>query len=213
MTKVTQAHLDARREEILAAGVKIFARKGMQSATMAEIAEEAGISAGAIYRYFANKEDLAAFCMGQSGEQVTSAWRQLKEQSGDPRTVFEAMARESFEEINAPDAANESYLMFESQLAAARAGDSRLLTESRRSHQLIVDGLAEAIAKMQEADQFPPSLNAQQLAAALLSFYYGARLTKLVNGDDADTDAQLEQVWRLMSLASAASAPAPVSAY
>lgn len=202
MTKVTQAHLDARREEILAAAVKIFARKGMQNATMAEIAEEAGISAGAIYRYFANKEDLAAFCMGQSGDQVVSAWHQLSEASGDPRTAFEAMARESFDEINAPDAANETFLMFESQLAAARAGESRLLTESRRSHHQIVEGLAEAITKMQDAGQFPRELNAEQLGAGLLSFYWGARLTRLVN-DDVDTDAQLEQVWRLMTLATA----------
>ena len=202
MTKVTQAHLDARREEILAAAVKIFARKGMQNATMAEIAEAAGISAGAIYRYFANKEDLAAFCMGQSGDQVTSAWRQLSEENGDPRTAFEAMARESFDELNAPEASNETFLMFESQLAAARAGESRLLTESRRSHQVIVAGLAEAIKKMQDAGQFPRELNAEQLGAGLLSFYWGARLTRLVN-DDVDTDAQLAQVWRLMMLATA----------
>ena len=212
MTKVTQAHLDARREEILSAAVKIFARKGMQSATMAEIAEEAGISAGAIYRYFSNKEDLAAFCMGQSGEQVVSDWRRLSEESGDPRTVFESMARQSFDEINRPDASNETFLMFESQLAAVRAGDSRLLAEARRAHQRIVGGLTEALKKMQDAGQFPRELDAEQLGAGLLSFYWGARLTRLVN-DDVDTDAQLEQVWRLMTLASAASSAPAVATH
>src|SRR5256885_17236358 len=100
MTKVSQAHLDARREEILAAAVKLFARKGMQSATMAEIAEEAGISAGAIYRYFANKEELAAYCMRQSGEHIMTSWRQLGEEiHDDPVSLFESIPRQSFDAI------------------------------------------------------------------------------------------------------------------
>jgi AcrR family transcriptional regulator len=47
-----------RREQILEAAVKVFARRGFGNATVAEIAEEAGVAPGTIYIYFEDKEDL-----------------------------------------------------------------------------------------------------------------------------------------------------------
>jgi AcrR family transcriptional regulator len=47
-----------RREQILEAAVKVFARRGFGNATVAEIAEEAGVAAGTIYNYFESKEEL-----------------------------------------------------------------------------------------------------------------------------------------------------------
>jgi AcrR family transcriptional regulator len=47
-----------RREQILEAAVRVFARRGFGNATMAEIAEEAGVAPGTIYIYFGGKEDL-----------------------------------------------------------------------------------------------------------------------------------------------------------
>ena len=48
VAKVSDAHLEARRQSIVLAACRIFSRKGVESATMAEIAAEAGISPGAI---------------------------------------------------------------------------------------------------------------------------------------------------------------------
>jgi hypothetical protein len=147
--------------------------------------------------------------MRQSGEQVRAAWQQLgQENHSSPLALFERMARESFEELNLPDAANETFLMFESQLAAARAGDSLLRTEARRTHQIIVDGLAEVLRKMQAAGQVPAELDAHQLGDALLSFYYGARIARLVN-DDVDTDAQNREVFKVLTMAARSGAQAP----
>ena len=47
-----------RREQILGSAVKVFARRGFGNATVAEIAEEAGVAPGTIYIYFEGKEDL-----------------------------------------------------------------------------------------------------------------------------------------------------------
>lgn len=49
---------DDVQESITSAALTIFARKGYESATMAEIARAAGVSTGNIYRYFANKDAL-----------------------------------------------------------------------------------------------------------------------------------------------------------
>jgi AcrR family transcriptional regulator len=49
---------EQRREEILDAAQKIFFAKGLQTATMDEIAEAAELSKGTLYLYYKSKEDL-----------------------------------------------------------------------------------------------------------------------------------------------------------
>ncbi|MBN2520147.1 MAG: TetR/AcrR family transcriptional regulator [Bacteroidales bacterium] len=53
-----------RRNEIIDAAEKVFFTKGIENATMDEVAEEAELSKGTLYLYFNNKEDLHfAICM------------------------------------------------------------------------------------------------------------------------------------------------------
>ena len=49
---------DLKKNTILNAATKIFAEKGYQYATIAEVAKEAGVSTGLVYSYFKNKLDL-----------------------------------------------------------------------------------------------------------------------------------------------------------
>ena len=58
MPKVTEEHRLAKHDEILDAALRAFSRKGFQATSMAEIIAESGMSAGAIYRYFASKADI-----------------------------------------------------------------------------------------------------------------------------------------------------------
>jgi AcrR family transcriptional regulator len=56
MPKVTQAHLDARRMQILRAATRCFARQGFHRTTMQDIVRASRLSPGAIYRYFKGKD-------------------------------------------------------------------------------------------------------------------------------------------------------------
>ncbi len=58
MPKVSEQHRLDRRDEIVDAGLRAFRRKGFQATSMAEIIAESGLSAGAIYGYFASKSDI-----------------------------------------------------------------------------------------------------------------------------------------------------------
>lgn len=49
---------EQRRREILEGAARVFARKGYERATTREIAQEADVSEGTIYNYFASKRDL-----------------------------------------------------------------------------------------------------------------------------------------------------------
>jgi TetR/AcrR family transcriptional regulator, transcriptional repressor of aconitase len=58
MPKVSQSHLEARRQQILDAAIECFSRDGFHPTTMQDIIRESGLSSGAIYTYFASKEEL-----------------------------------------------------------------------------------------------------------------------------------------------------------
>jgi AcrR family transcriptional regulator len=53
-----EREFQARRQEILAAATRLFARQGYHGTTMSEIAREAEFSTGSLYNFFKNKEEL-----------------------------------------------------------------------------------------------------------------------------------------------------------
>lgn len=48
----------SREQDILDAAIKIFSEKGYSAATTSEIAKEAGIAEGTVFRYFKTKKDI-----------------------------------------------------------------------------------------------------------------------------------------------------------
>jgi AcrR family transcriptional regulator len=56
--KVTEEHLQARRAEILDGARRAFAEYGYEGATVVRLEEATGLSRGAIFHYFENKNDL-----------------------------------------------------------------------------------------------------------------------------------------------------------
>lgn len=53
-----QKKSEVRKEQIQKAAVKVFARKSLMDATIADIAQETGVSEATIYEYFSTKEEL-----------------------------------------------------------------------------------------------------------------------------------------------------------
>ncbi|HUP00921.1 MAG TPA: TetR/AcrR family transcriptional regulator [Gemmatimonadota bacterium] len=103
MPKVTEAHLDARRRQILTAAHRCFAWRGFHEATMQEIADEAGLSAGALYRYFDGKEALIETLAAWGREQKREALEALGK-GGGARVLGEVVAQ-ILEALRSGDAA------------------------------------------------------------------------------------------------------------
>src|SRR5690606_41956869 len=58
MPRVSQDHLDARRRQILDGARSCFARHGYEGATVRRLEEATGLSRGAIFHHFKDKESL-----------------------------------------------------------------------------------------------------------------------------------------------------------
>lgn len=68
MPRVTQAHLDARRRQIVDAARARFATHGFARTSMTDLVEASGLSVGAIYRYFKGKDEIVAAICEQSSQ-------------------------------------------------------------------------------------------------------------------------------------------------
>ena len=58
MPKVIPEYKEEAKKRIIEAALEVFCRKGFHATKMNDIAKELGISKGAIYTYFKNKDDL-----------------------------------------------------------------------------------------------------------------------------------------------------------
>ena len=77
MPRVSDAHRDARRRQILDAARRCFLRDGFHATSMADVLAEAGLSAGAVYRYYPGKADIVYAIAGEAVERLGSAWEQV----------------------------------------------------------------------------------------------------------------------------------------
>jgi AcrR family transcriptional regulator len=73
MPRVSQAHLDARRRQILDAARRCFVRNGFHATSMQDVLGEANLSAGAVYRYFRGKEEIIAAIAGEAVAEIAGA--------------------------------------------------------------------------------------------------------------------------------------------
>jgi TetR/AcrR family fatty acid metabolism transcriptional regulator len=74
-SRARRALTEQRKAQILSAAAKVFAAKGYDRATIADIAREAGIAEGSIYNYFKNKQDLLVSLPRQLIEPTIEATR------------------------------------------------------------------------------------------------------------------------------------------
>jgi AcrR family transcriptional regulator len=82
MPRVTAAYLAERRAHILAAAARCFAREGFHRATMKDIVREAGLSPGALYRYFASKEEIVSAIASERHASERALFREARTRDG-----------------------------------------------------------------------------------------------------------------------------------
>jgi AcrR family transcriptional regulator len=72
------------RQRLIAAGVRVFAARGISAASIEDIAEEAGFTRGAFYSNFADKDALIDEIYRDHGERTVSSMDALIAQISDP---------------------------------------------------------------------------------------------------------------------------------
>jgi AcrR family transcriptional regulator len=102
MPKVTQQYRAERRAQVMAAARRCFVRDGFHAASMQDLVEEAGMSSGAVYRYFPSKDAVIEAIAAENLAQVVRVLEQAIEGGASPpaaiATVLEFVTRRHAED-------------------------------------------------------------------------------------------------------------------
>ena len=164
---------------------------------MAEVAAEAGITPGAIYRYFPSKEELAAGCLDESLKSLDEQWLAGPDPSGDAFAQFLELAARTVGVLDEPGAETMISCSVEALLSAARDREGAANQANRDDRARMTSRIMDWLTSAQQAGHIADTLNPEALAGALISLYFGLRLTKLAD-PQADVAGQWAQVVQLL---------------
>jgi AcrR family transcriptional regulator len=183
MPKVVPDYKENAKTRITQAAFKVFAQKGYHATIMKDIAEELGVSKGAIYQYFNNKEDIL--------KEIIIAYQQTA------RDIL----KKSFEK-NQPLDALQNYhkTMTETyqpniaiilELISIAASDEKIRNTVREEYEKDIVLLQTFIEQQQQKGNIKPDVDANLTAQVFIALYMGMT-SKLIMGF---SKSEVKKVW------------------
>jgi AcrR family transcriptional regulator len=161
----------ARRRELADAACRVIARRGLDGATLADVAAESGWSIGSIRHYFPNKDALLASALWRVGERVDD---RIRRRTDGGMTLGDL--RIAAAELLPLDASRHEeaavYLAFLAQAVVVPA----LAEAAEGAAQRLQEPLAARIAHAAGAGELPSHLDPEEEAARLRVLLDGLRL-------------------------------------
>ncbi len=149
-----------RQTRILDAAERCFARAGIHRTTMQDVAGEAGMSPGNLYRYFSSKDALAAGLAERDRAQIAADFAELAE-ADDFVSAFAALGRKHFDE----ECRSHSALTLEIWAEATRNPSFAAMTHALERE--IVGRLTELFTAVQARGALPASLEPAKAALTI----------------------------------------------
>jgi TetR/AcrR family transcriptional regulator, repressor for uid operon len=199
---MSQPQIDSsldRRTQILDAALVCFAKRGFHQASMHDIAAEAGISVGLIYRYFENKEAVISAMADRHKKEINEVLQRARQAP----TLLESV------EIlfTAHCCENEPRVIsaFVVDLYAEASRNPRVADLVRDVLQTAMDGVTDLIARAPEAQAAAHGLSPTELAELIYAVARGMLMLDVLRPQQMTAaerrERQLEvtrRLWRLL---------------
>jgi TetR/AcrR family transcriptional regulator, transcriptional repressor of aconitase len=202
--KVSKEYSAARRQQIIDAAYRCFARNGFHQTTMRDIYEEANLSPGAVYHYFDSKDEIiqASFVFDyERSQDVFSAARE----SAEPMRALAELLDFFFQGLK------EAATLGSGRVNVQGWGEALVNPQLGRNLRGVLDkyltALAPIVAGAQEAGQLDRSLDPVAMSRLLLSIYYGLELQAALD-PELDVDKYAAAATALLRAAAPRSEPA-----
>lgn len=182
------------RERLLDAAAVVFARKGIEAASLDEVAEAAGYTKGAIYSNFSSKTDLIGALMDRRITQQAAA----AEVNLDGVTLQQGLR--TLEELSrAEGAAERDWAILATEFFLYSMRDARaqavMATQYERARTLTAGMLA---AKYAEAGESPP-LPPRDLAIIIEAIGIGVTLQSLLDPESVPAELAAKGIELILS--------------
>ena len=204
MPKVTVAHEQAVRQRIVDAAIRVFGEMGYQRATVQDVVRASGLSVGAVYTHFRNKEEL--FLVACSCE-VESQKADLRLRMAELGSVTDRLrAAIDFAVESAVLDVNQRSIRAHAWIVADESPELRTILRDRRTEMVAFSRLVlqESVVR----GELPTWIDADSIASAFVTLMDGLVVRAMEGGGVSREDARRE-AYSLLELLLAAPAAVP----
>jgi AcrR family transcriptional regulator len=185
MPRITQERREAKRAEIVGAARRCFSRDGFHQTSMPEIAAEAGVSAGAPYRYFASKEEIILAIAGDAFQLIFDPVERVAAVT-DSASVADLVTAslEALSVETVVDAAGRAVPVDELLRCAVQAWSELLRNDAVRARAVegfdsVRRGIAAALRRGQAAGAVPHDVEPERGARMVMGLLHGFLLQRV----------------------------------
>lgn len=168
--KVSEEHMEERRNQILDAAVTTFSRSGFHQTTIEDIRLEAGLSRGAVYHYFKAKQDITDGIRQRSAQQADSLLTGALKNEGSMSVLLD-LIDSSFATVASPDSVDANRLAI--MLWAEALVNKRIMDSQLPSFSPYLDALAGSVGKAQDNHAINPGLEPHSIARIISAVVIG----------------------------------------
>ncbi|SNY05838.1 TetR/AcrR family transcriptional regulator [Paractinoplanes atraurantiacus] len=177
MPRVSEEHLNARRQQILEAARACFVTKGLHNTSMQDLIKEAGLSVGAVYRYFKSKDEIIAAI----AETVTSGILQHIHAVAARRLPLAESMEAVLEAIEAQMGPGGT-LPIALQVWAEASIDPAIAAIAHERYTTLRKALQVLVEHAVESGELPAGTDVEAVTSAYYSFVPGYALQRLLTG-------------------------------
>lgn len=186
MARVSQAHLDARRRQILDGAALCFARNGFHATSMQDVLKEVDLSAGAVYRYFGGKDELIGVIVGEVLEVLRQVYADAAVSTPPPLPdVLVSRALTRLREIRPGmlDGGAWAYPRLIIQVWTEILRNAELAARVHAGHDAVRASWERVVMSYKAAGLVPRSADADAMARVMIALAHGLVAQEAVLGD------------------------------
>ncbi len=178
-----KADHEQRRRQVAESLLRTVATRGLARTTLADVAEEAGVSVGLVQRYFRSKSDLLRFGAEYLYERAEERITEVELVPPARTALYRIM-----ETLLPLDDERRRELAVWLEFVPATLTNPEMSQIHRDTTRRLVDGIAAGIADARANDEVSPRTDARTEAASLVAFVDGLTMHHLATTDIFDVD-------------------------
>jgi AcrR family transcriptional regulator len=181
--RVSEAHLAARREQIVEAATRCFLRNGFHQTSMQDVIKEAGLSVGAFYRYFSSKAELIrAIAEAKVGSILATLDHQLEQ---DPLPPLRAVLGELLARVDA-NLTDDGPARIAVQVWGQAAHDADFAELVGGIYERVRGVVITLAARARDAGQLAPDADPEAVGTVIVGLIQGYVIQRVLMGRRVD---------------------------
>ena len=196
MPKVSEEHLESRRQQIVDAAVQCFAKSGIHGTSLDDIRLAADLSRGAVYHYFKSKEDIIDALRERSIEEDQTIFEDVKTADSELPLWFRTIRTGMTRNFGTPGNVDARVAMF---LWAEAVLNERVLKSQQELFKPWMETIPTMIHESQEQGDVNPDLDPAAVTFVMAAIAIGTTAQMAWDPKAHDVDSAIEVVEALFS--------------